>query len=57
MIFTAFILFLFFSNFSQYIIFNIPLDMNIVKLLTNGLKLARDEVGHLHYFNYYNFKY
>lgn len=34
-------------------IFNIPLDMNVMKILTNGIKLARTEVGHLHYFNEY----
>ena len=34
-------------------IFNIPLDMNVVKVITNGIKLARTEVGHLHYFNQY----
>jgi hypothetical protein len=35
-------------------VFNIPLDMNVMKLLTNGIKYAREEVGHLHYFNYYS---
>ena len=34
-------------------IFNIPLDMSVMKLLTNGIKLARTEVGHLHYFSEY----
>ena len=34
-------------------IFNIPLDMNVMKVITNGIKLARTEVGHLHYFNQY----
>ena len=34
-------------------IFNIPLDMNVMKVLTNGIKFAREEVGHLHYFNEY----
>ncbi len=34
-------------------IFNIPLDMNVMKVITNGIKLARTEVGHLHYFNEY----
>ena len=27
--------------------------MNVVKVITNGIKLARTEVGHLHYFNEY----
>ncbi|MDA8865553.1 class I SAM-dependent methyltransferase [Gammaproteobacteria bacterium] len=34
-------------------IFNIPLDMNVMKVLTNGIKYARTEVGHLHYFSEY----
>jgi len=34
------------------VVFNIPLDMNVAKLIT-GLKSAREEVGHLHYFNSY----
>ena len=34
-------------------IFNIPLDMNLMKVLTNGIKYARTEVGHLHYFSEY----
>jgi hypothetical protein len=34
-------------------IFNIPLDMNVMKVLTNGIKYARKEVGHLHYFSEY----
>lgn len=34
------------------VVFNIPLDMNVIKLIT-GLKSAREEVGHLHYFNSY----
>jgi hypothetical protein len=33
-------------------VFNIPLDMNVAKLIT-GLHRARVEVGHLHYFNRY----
>lgn len=33
-------------------IFNIPLDMNVLKLIT-GHQFARDEVGHLHYFSKY----
>ncbi len=38
---------------SNRFIFNIPLDMNVMKILTNGIKLARTEVGHLHYFSEY----
>ena len=38
---------------AKYLIFNVPLDMNVSKLLTSGLKIAREEVGHLHYFNYF----
>lgn len=34
-------------------IFNIPLDMNALKILTSGIKYARANVGHLHYFNEY----
>jgi hypothetical protein len=34
-------------------IFNIPLDMNVAKILTSGIKYARNEVGHLHYFSQY----
>jgi len=34
-------------------IFNIPLDMNVMKILTPGIRLAREEVGHIHYFNVY----
>ena len=37
----------------QYFIFNIPLDMSVMKILTPGIKFAREEVGHLHYFNRY----
>lgn len=33
-------------------VFNIPLDMNIAKLIT-GMHTARETVGHLHYFNSY----
>jgi SAM-dependent methyltransferase len=35
-------------------IFNIPLDMNVAKLLTGGLRYVREEVGHLHYFSTYS---
>ena len=38
---------------TKYAIFNVPLDMNVSKLFTSGLRIARDEVGHLHYFNYF----
>jgi len=38
---------------SNRFIFNIPLDMSVMKIVTNGIKLAREEVGHLHYFNEY----
>lgn len=41
-------------NSGRHFIFNIPLDMNVVKLLTSGIRLAREEVGHLHYFNAYS---
>ena len=34
-------------------IFNIPLDMNVMKIVTPGIRFAREEVGHLHYFNKY----
>jgi SAM-dependent methyltransferase len=37
----------------KYFVFNIPLDMNVMKILTPGIKFAREEVGHLHYFNRY----
>jgi SAM-dependent methyltransferase len=34
-------------------VFNIPLDMSVMKILTPGIRLAREAVGHLHYFNRY----
>ena len=34
-----------------YFIFNVPMDMCVMKLLSGGLRYAREEVGHLHYFN------
>jgi SAM-dependent methyltransferase len=34
-------------------IFNIPLDMSVMKLLTSGIKNVREEVGHIHYFSEY----
>jgi len=27
--------------------------MNVLKILTNGIKYGQEEVGHLHYFNEY----
>lgn len=39
---------------SRLVVFNIPLDMNVLKLLTPGIRRARSEVGHLHYFNTYS---
>ena len=41
------------KNKGEKFIFNIPLDMNVTKILTSGIKYAREEVGHLHYFNQY----
>lgn len=35
-------------------VFNIPLDMNVFKLAIGGIRHAREEVGHLHYFNEYS---
>ena len=40
------------SNKSKFYVFNIPLDMNAMKIIF-GLKYAREEVEHLHYFNKY----
>ena len=40
-------------NFGENFIFNVPLDMNVMKVLTNGIQYTREEVGHLHYFNEY----
>jgi SAM-dependent methyltransferase len=39
------------KSHGSYFIFNVPMDMCVMKLLTSGLKHAREEVGHLHYFN------
>jgi Methyltransferase domain len=39
------------SRVGDMFIFNVPLDMCVAKLVTSGLKNARSEVGHLHYFN------
>jgi SAM-dependent methyltransferase len=39
---------------SRHIVFNIPLDMSVIKLVTPGIRRARNEVGHLHYFNVYS---
>ena len=41
------------KNTGDKFIFNIPLDMNVVKILTSGIEYAREEVGHLHYFSQY----
>jgi hypothetical protein len=41
------------KNKGDKFIFNIPLDMNVTKVLTSGIKYAREEVGHLHYFSLY----
>ena len=40
------------SKKSKYFVFNIPLDMNVMKVLF-GLRFSREEVGHIHYFNTY----
>ena len=39
-----------------YFVFNVPMDMCVMKLLTRGLAYARTEVGHLHYFNEWSAK-
>ena len=36
---------------AKFFIFNIPLDMSVIKLVSPGLRHARENVGHLHYFN------
>jgi SAM-dependent methyltransferase len=41
------------KKIGQSFIINIPLDMNVMKVLTNGIKYARTQVGHLHYFSEY----
>lgn len=38
----------------RHFIFNIPLDMCVAKLLTPGIRYAREDSGHLHYFNKYS---
>jgi SAM-dependent methyltransferase len=35
-------------------IFNVPLDMNAMRIFTPGIKYARERYGHLHYFNEYS---
>lgn len=35
-------------------IFNVPLDMNAMRILLPGIKHAREHYGHLHYFNEYS---
>jgi SAM-dependent methyltransferase len=42
------------SRNSRHVIFNIPLDMNVLKLISPGIRRARQTVGHLHYFNEYS---
>ena len=42
------------QQFGSNFIFNIPLDMNVLKILTNGIRHVREEVGHLHYCNKYS---
>lgn len=36
---------------ADYYIFHIPLDLHVQGLIRNGLLLARQKVGHLHYFS------
>ncbi len=43
-------------NSGEYFIFNVPLDMNVMKILTSGIRHAREDAGHLHYFNPYTAK-
>lgn len=40
----------------SHFIFNIPMDMCVMKLLSSGLERARAEVGHLHYFSEWSAK-
>lgn len=40
----------------SHFIFNVPMDMCVMKLLSSGLMHARKEVGHLHYFNEWSAK-
>lgn len=40
----------------SYFIFKVPMDMNVMKLMTRGLAYARSEVGHIHYFNEWSAK-
>lgn len=42
------------QKFGNHFIFNIPLDMNVLKIVTNGIESVREEVGHLHYFSKYS---
>lgn len=44
------------KSHGAYFIFNVPMDMCVIKLLTSGLRYARKEVGHLHYFNEWSAK-
>jgi ubiquinone/menaquinone biosynthesis C-methylase UbiE len=34
-------------------VFNIPLDMSVIKLVFTGIEHSRNDYGHLHYFNYF----
>jgi len=40
-------------NRSNYVLFNIPLDLSILKAAGPGIRRARRVTGHLHYFNDY----
>ena len=44
------------SDHGSYFVFNVPMDMCVMKLLTRGLAYARADVGHLHYFNEWSAK-
>jgi SAM-dependent methyltransferase len=44
------------KSHGSYFVFNVPMDMCVMKLLSGGLKHAREEVGHLHYFNEWSAK-
>jgi len=39
---------------AKYFVFNVPLDMNVAKILSPGIRNAREKLGHLHYFNAYS---
>jgi SAM-dependent methyltransferase len=44
------------STHGSYFIFKIPMDMNVMKLMSRGLAYVRSDVGHLHYFNEWSAK-